>query len=105
MAVDTQINLQALLKDENVKEEIAETNTEDIDKIKMGSNKICIRDDVAKENMVFSQECSQAVFNMGNIEEMQDAMPIMSTLKGTILCARGKHIRPDQEMIRRQSIF
>ena len=30
---------------------------------KMGSNKICIREDLAKEKMVFSQESSQAVFD------------------------------------------
>ena len=35
---------------------------------RIGSNKIRIREDVAKEKMVFNQESSQAVFEMGNVQ-------------------------------------
>ena len=68
MDVDTQVNTHALLKDGTVKEEFTETNSEAIDNIKMGSNKNCTRDNLAKEKMVFSQESSQAIFDMGNVE-------------------------------------
>ena len=46
------------------------------------------------------QESSEAVFEMGNVELVElKTSRIVS--KGTILCACGKHIRPDQVMIRR----
>ena len=32
-----------------------EANTQDIERVKFGSNKICIREDLAEEKMVFSQ--------------------------------------------------
>ena len=51
-----------------MKEEIALTKTKAIQRIKIGSNKICIREDLAKENMMFSRECSQAISEMGNVE-------------------------------------
>ena len=50
---------------EAVKEE---ASTEAIDKIKIGSNKICIRNDLAKKNMMFSPESCQAIMDMGNVE-------------------------------------
>ena len=53
---------------EAVKEEIAEKNTEVIERIRIGSNKICVREDLAKENMMFSQESNHAIFEMGNVE-------------------------------------
>ena len=46
-------------------------NTEAIDKIQMGSNKICIREDLAKKNMMFSPESFQAIMDMGNVELME----------------------------------
>ena len=39
-----------------------------IERIKIGSNKICMREDLAKEKMVFSQESSHAIIEMGNVE-------------------------------------
>ena len=58
MDVDTHLggkedSTDALVKNEAVKEEIAEKNTEVIEKIKIGSNNICVRKDLAKEEMVF----------------------------------------------------
>ena len=45
-----------------------EANTQDIERVKVGSNKICIREDLAKEKMVFSRETSRAIFEIGNVE-------------------------------------
>ena len=39
-----------------------------IERINIGSNKIYIREDLPKKKMVFSQESSQAIFDMGNVE-------------------------------------
>ena len=43
-----------------------DANTQEIERVKSGSNKICFREDQAKEMMVFSEESSRAVFEMGN---------------------------------------
>ena len=61
-------------------------NNQIIARIKIGSHKICMREDLAKEKMVFSQESSQAIFEMGNVELIHSktsriqSMPMMSTL-------------------------
>ena len=57
--------MQSFLKNEAVREEFTDTNTKTIERIKIGSSKNLFREDLAKENMVFSQECSQAIFEMG----------------------------------------
>ena len=57
-----------------------------LERVKIGSNKICIREDLAMENMVFGQESSQAVHDMENVEivelikDLQDSMFLMRTL-------------------------
>ena len=51
-----------LEKNEAVKEELTDTNTKAVERIKIGTNKTCIREDLAKERMVFSEESSQAIF-------------------------------------------
>ena len=57
MDVDTLLgDKEGNRKNEAVKEEITETNTKAIARIKSGSNKNCIREDLAKEKMMFSQE-------------------------------------------------
>ena len=56
---------------EAVKEE---TNTEVMERIKIGSNKMCVRNDFAKKNMAFCQESCQAIVDMSS-------MPIVSTLR------------------------
>ena len=63
-----EVSTNALSQAEAVKEEIAETNTKAIERIKIGSTKICIREDLAKKNMMFSQESGQAIFEMGNVD-------------------------------------
>ena len=45
-----------------------EPNTQDIERVKIGSNKICVREDPAKEKMVFSRGSSRAVFEIVNEE-------------------------------------
>ena len=75
---------------------------------KIGLNKIRIREDLAKEKIVFNQESSQAIFEMGNVEliglktsRIQCPSYLQYVFEETILCACSKHIRPDQEMTRR----
>ena len=69
---------------------------------------MCLREDLAKENIMSSQEPSQAIFEMGTVElielqtsRIQCPSCLHYVYKGTILCACGKHVRPDQEMRRR----
>ena len=53
--------------------------------------------------MVFSQESSQAIFEKGNVELIEvktSTIDCTTVFKGTLLCACGKHFRPDQEIIR-----
>ena len=95
-------------KNEAVKEELTDTNTQATERIKIGSNKICIREDLAKEKMVFSQESSQAIFEIGNVElvELKTSMIqcpscLHYVFEGTLLCRCGKHIRHDLDMRRR----
>ena len=85
-----------------------EANTEAIDKIKMASNKICIRNDLAKKNMMFSAVSCQAIMDMGNVElielkksRVQCPTCLHYVFEGTILCSCGKHIKSNQEMIDR----
>ena len=90
---------------EAVKEE---ANTEVMERIKSGSNKFCIRNDLAKKNMTFSQESCQAIIVMGNVESIklkksrvQCPSCLHFVFEGTILCSCGTHIRSNQEMIQR----
>ena len=41
-----------------------EADAQEIERVKIGSNKICNRGDLAKEKMVFSEELSRAIFAM-----------------------------------------
>ena len=80
-----------------------EANTQEIERVQIGSNKICIREDLAKEKMVFSKESSRAIFEMGNVELIElKKSPIQCpscfhyVFEGTLLCKCGKQIKPDQ---------
>ena len=82
-----------VLKKEDITDTISQTeavkeeaNTETIGKIKTGSSKICIRNDLAKKNNMFSPESCHVIMDMGNVElnwteEIQSSMPIVSTLR------------------------
>ena len=52
---DKAVSTDALVKNETVKEELTDTNTKAIERIKIGSIKICVREDLAKEKVVLSQ--------------------------------------------------
>ena len=106
--IDKEVSTDALVKNEAVKEELTDAFTKPIEVIQIGSNKICIREDLAKEKMVFSQESSQTIFEMGNVEliELKTSMNqcpscLHNVFKGTLLCRCGKHIRPELDMMRR----
>ena len=45
-----------------------EANTQETNRVNMGPNKISIRNYLAKDDMIFSEESSRAIFEMGNVE-------------------------------------
>ena len=94
---DKVVTTNALVKNEAVKEELTDTITKAIERINIGSNKICLRQDLAKEKMVFGQESSQAICEMGNVELMELMRSMIRCpsclhyfFKGTILCRCGE---------------
>ena len=62
-----------------------EANTQAINRVKIGSNKISIRNDLVKDKMIISEESSRATFEMGNVELIEslgnDSMPFMPALR------------------------
>ena len=50
------------------KEAFTDTNGKEIERIKICSNKMCIREELAKKKMVFSTESSHAIFEVGTVE-------------------------------------
>ena len=89
-----------------VKEEL--TNTKEVERIKIGPNKICIWEDLAKEMMVFSKESSQAIFKMRNVEliELKKSTVQCPSCRhyvfgGTFLCNCGKLWKRDPDAIDR----
>ena len=85
-----------------------EAKTEEIERIRIGSNKICIREDLAKEKMVFSKESSRAIFEMSNVELIElkkSSIPCPScfhyVFEGTFLCNWGKLVKLDPDAINR----
>ena len=78
-----------------VTEELTDPNAKDIERIKVGSNKICIREDLVNEKMVFSKESSQAMGNVELIELKKPTIQCPSCLHhefgGTFLCNCGKY--------------
>ena len=63
--VGTHLSEQEVVTDALLKNE---ANAQEIERVKIGSNKICIREDPAKDKMVFSEESSRVIFEMGNVE-------------------------------------
>ena len=73
---------------------------------KLVRTKICIREDQAKEKMVFSKESSRATFEMGNVELIelkkswiQCPSCFHHVSEGTFLCSCGKVIKLDPDAI------
>ena len=63
MDVGTDLSGQEVTANALVKNE---ANTQEIERVKIGSNNICIREDLVKDKRIFSEESSRAVF--GNVE-------------------------------------
>ena len=63
-----QVSQDAFSKNEVVQEERAETNTKAIEIIQFASNKFCIREDLAKEKMVFSLFSRWAIVELVELE-------------------------------------
>ena len=59
-------------------------NTQE-ERVTICSNKVCIREDLAKEKMVFSRESGRAVFEMGNVE-------LIELKKSSIQCPPCLHL-------------
>ena len=72
---DKEVSTDALVKTEVVKE-LTDTIEKTIERIKFGASKICVREHLAKEIMMFSQESGQTFVEMGNVEitESQTSM-------------------------------
>ena len=65
MDVGTDLRGQEVTTDALLKNE---ANSQEFERVKTGSHKICIREDQAKDKMIFSEESSRAIFGMGNVE-------------------------------------
>ena len=63
-----------------------EANTQEFNWEKIGSNKISIRNDLAKDKMIFSEESSRAFFEMGNVE-LFNVHHVCTTYLRVRLCA------------------
>ena len=96
--VDTDLREQEVTADALLKNE---ANTQEMERVKIGSNKICIREDLAKDEMIFSEKSSRAIFEMGNVElievkktSIQCPSCLHHVFEGTFTCMCGKIIRP-----------
>ena len=85
-----------------------EADTQEIERVKIGSNKICIREDQADEKIVFSKESSPSVFELDNVELIQlkkssiQCTPCLHYISaGTLICKCGKLMKPDQDVMNR----
>ena len=83
-------------------------SNKEIERIKIGLNKICVREDPAKEKMVFSKESSRAIFEMGNVElnewkksSIQCPSCFHYIFEGTFRCNCGKPIKLELDAINR----
>ena len=72
-------------------------------KVKAGPNKISIRNDLAKDGMIFSEESSRAIYEMGIVEVIvlkqtsettQCASCLKHLFEGMTMCQCGKWLRP-----------
>ena len=65
MDVDIDLRVEGVTQDAILQDK---ANTQEINRVKAGSNKISMRNDLAKGNMIFSEESSRAIFEVGNVE-------------------------------------
>ena len=85
-------------------------NNQHVNKVKAGSNKISIRNDLAKDGMIFSEESRRAICEMGHVElielkQTSETTPCPSCLKhvfeGMTMCQCGKLLRPNKSTLDR----
>ena len=107
MDVDIDLRAQGVAQDAILQDE---ANMQEINRVKARSNKISIRDDLAKDKMIFSDESSRAVFEMGNVERIElkqtsETIQCLSCLKfvfeGSTVCKCGKLLRPNKSTMDR----
>ena len=74
--VDTDLRVQGVAQDEILQDEanMQEINQQ-VNRVKAGSNKISIRNDSAKEGMIFSGESSSAIYEIGSVELIELKKP------------------------------
>ena len=77
--VDMDLRVQEVAQDAILQDE---ANTQEINKVKAGPNKISIRNDSAKDKMICSEESSRPIFEMGNVELIE-----LKKTSETIQCA------------------
>ena len=101
--VGTHLSEQEVVTDALLKNE---ANTQEIERVNFGSNKICIREDQAKDKMVFSEKSSRAIFEMGNVElielkksSIQCPSCLHHVFEGTFIRMYGKWIPIKDVMI------
>ena len=92
MDVGTDLSGQEVASDALLKNE---ANGQEIYRAKIGSNEISTRDDPAKEKMIFSEESSRAIFEMGNVElielkktSIQCPSCLHHVFEGTTICLK-----------------
>ena len=61
-----------------------EANTQEIARVTFVSNKICIREDLAEDKMVFTEDSSRSIIEMGNAE-------LIELKKSSIQCPSCLH--------------
>ena len=102
----------AILQDE---EKMKEINEEKLEKFKMGSGTKSIRNDLSKCRMIFREETSRAINEMGNMEliELKQTSATMQCLsclehvpEGLNMCQCVVWLRPNQStMVRIRAVF
>ena len=83
-----------------------EPNTQEIARVKTGSDKICTRGDLATDKMIFSEESSRAIFEMGSVEvtelkksSIQCPSCLHHVFEGRLICRCLKLTRPNQDVM------
>ena len=100
------VSQDAILQDEAKMNEINEM----FEKLKVGSRTKSVRDDLSKGNMIFSEESSQAIYEMCNMElielkqtsaTIQCSSCVKHVLEDMNMCQCGVWLRPNQNTLDR----
>ena len=92
------VSQDAILQDEA---EMREINHQ-VNKVKAGSNKISVRNDLAKDGMIFREESSRAIYEVGSMEliELRQTSET-AQFEGMSMCQCGKLLRPNESTLDR----